>query len=83
MMVSIPPVVTYRASMLLTEKVGSPDYNFWWRVMEAEWVVLVLGCWCSDIQERAIMWRLPARARSGLTERGVESLFHRSPYQVT
>jgi hypothetical protein len=62
MMVLIPPAVTYRANMLLSEKEGTPEYDLWWRVMEVEWVVLVFGRWCADIQERAIMWRLPARA---------------------
>jgi hypothetical protein len=50
MMVPIPPVVTYRASMLLSEKKGTPEYDFWWRVMEVEWVVLVFGRWCADIK---------------------------------
>jgi hypothetical protein len=81
-MVPIPPVVTYRASMLLSEKKGTPEYDFWWKVMEVEWVVLIFGRWCADIQERTIMWRLPVRARRGLDKLKVENLFHRSPYNV-
>jgi hypothetical protein len=82
MMVPIPPVVTYRASMLLSEKKGTPEYDFWWRSMEVEWAVLVFGRWCADIQERTIMWLLPVRARRYLDELKVENIFHRSPYNV-
>ena len=80
MLVPLPPVVTYRASMLLREKAGTAESNFWWRVFEAEWVVLVFGRWCADVRERNIMWRLPGRARSGLAEIGVKNLFQQSPY---
>jgi hypothetical protein len=80
MLVPLPPVVTYRASMLLREKAGTPESNFWWRVFEAEWVVLVFGRWCADVRERHIMWRLPSRARSGLAEIGVKNLFQQCPY---
>jgi hypothetical protein len=82
MMVAIPPVVTYRSRMILSEKEGTPEYEFWQRFMEVEWVFLVFGRWCADIQERAIMWRLPVRARRGLEELKVENLFQRSPYHV-
>jgi hypothetical protein len=82
MMVPIPSVVTYRASMLLSEKEGTFECDFWWRVLEVEWVVLVFGRWCVDIQERTIMWRLPVRESRGLDELKVENLFHRSPYNV-
>ena len=79
-MVPIPPVFTNRASMLLSEKYGTLEYDLLWKLMEVEWVVLVFGCWCADIQERAIIWKLLMGARRGLDELKVENPFHLSPY---
>jgi hypothetical protein len=71
----LSPVLTYRARMLLPGKEGTPEGEFWWRVFELEWTVLVFGRWCADIAEREIQWRLPPRARAGVTELGLENGF--------
>jgi hypothetical protein len=83
MAVPLPPVLTYRARMLLPEKEGTPEGEFWWRVFELEWTVLAFGRWCADIAEREIQWRFPPRARAGVTELGIEIVFQESPYSQT
>jgi hypothetical protein len=80
MLVPLPLMVTYRASMLLREKAGTIESGFWCRVFEAGWAVLVFGRWSADIRERHIMWRLPNHARSGLAEIGVKNIFQQIPY---
>jgi hypothetical protein len=72
----------YRARMLLWEKAGMSECDFFWRVFESEWVVLVFGRWCADVRERQIMWRLPSRARSEFAEIGIKNLFSQSPYSL-
>jgi hypothetical protein len=68
--------------MLLWEKAGISECDFFWRVFESKWVVLVFGRWCADVRERQIMWRLPSRALSGLAEIGIKNLFSQSPYSL-
>jgi hypothetical protein len=46
----------------------------WWLVFESEWTVLFFVRWCSDVRQRKLMWRLPARLRKNLTTMGVEQL---------
>jgi hypothetical protein len=82
MLVPLPQVVTYRANMLLRDKAGTPERDFWRRMFEAEWVVLVFGRCCADMRERNIMWRLPSRARSILAESGVKNIFQQSPHSL-
>ena len=43
-------------------------------VFESEWTVLVFARWCSDVRQRKLMWRLPARLRENLTTMGVDQL---------
>jgi hypothetical protein len=81
--VPLPPVLTYRARMLLPEKEGTPEAEFLWRVFELEWTVLGFRRWCADIAEREIQWRLPPRARAGNTEFVLENCFPISPYSQT
>jgi hypothetical protein len=75
MAVPLPPVLTYRARMILSEKDGTHEGGLWCRVFKLEWIVLVFGLWCADISEREIEWRLPPRARAGVTELGLENRF--------
>jgi hypothetical protein len=75
MAVPLQPVLTFRARMLLPEKEGTPEGELWWSVFELEKTVLVFGPWCADIAEREIQWRLPPRARAGVTELGLEIVF--------
>jgi hypothetical protein len=83
MAVPILPVVTYRARMLLTKNRATSDYAFWWRVFEAEWTVLLFSCWCADIPQRGLMWRLPELARRNLDTLGIEEILLRSSYCVS
>jgi hypothetical protein len=86
MFVPIPPCVTYRVSRLLSGEVSHTDSPFWWLVFESEWVVLLFGRWCTDIQQRGLMWRLPPRGRAGVQTIGTERLLVKSnlsPAEVT
>mgnify|MGYP003487330500 FL=1 len=78
MFVPIPPCVTYRASRLLRGPLQHAETPFWWLVFESEWVTLLFGRWCTDIQQRGIMWRLPLRGRVGVTTMGVAKLLYKS-----
>ena len=78
MFVPVPPCVTYRASRLLSGPSKHAEAPFWWLVFESEWVVLLFGRWCTDIQQRGIMWRLPERGRAGVTQMGVDRLLYKS-----
>jgi hypothetical protein len=79
MFVPLPPFLTYRASRLIE---GGNDLEYWHTVFEAEWVVLVLSRWCTDIIQRRIMWRLPGQARAGIETMGPGKLLRDSPYGV-
>jgi hypothetical protein len=79
MFVSLPPLLTYRASRLIE---GGSDAEYWNTVFEAEWIVLVLSRWCADIIQRRIMWRLPGQARAGVETMGLGKLLRDSPYGV-
>ena len=74
MSVPLPPIVTYKASQLLHRMSNTPEGRFWWLVFESEWTVLVFARWCSDVRQRKLMWRLPARLRENLTTMGVDQL---------
>jgi hypothetical protein len=80
MFVPLPPVITYRARSLLPEKVGTPEGEFFERVLEAEWTALVFGRWCADIPQRGIMWALSPRLRRNIDEMGVPALRDQSRY---
>jgi hypothetical protein len=78
---ALPPIVTYRASRLLQRSnLNEVETEYWWRVIEAEWVAMVFCRFCADMSQRRLMWRLPARARRGINEMGVEKVFIGSPY---
>jgi hypothetical protein len=80
MFVALPPIVTYRASRILQRSnLNEVETEYWWRVFEAEWVAMVFSRFCADMSQRRLMWRLPARARRGINEMGVEKLFIGSP----
>jgi hypothetical protein len=83
MFVPLPPCVTYRASRLLSGDAAHLDSPFWWLVFESEWVVLLFGLWCLDIQQRGLMWRLPQRGRSGVQTIGTDSLLRKSSFSPT
>jgi hypothetical protein len=84
MFVALPPIVTYRASRLLQlSNLTEVETEYWWRVFEAEWVVMVFCRFCADMSQRRLMWRLPARARRGINEMGVEKLLIGSPYGLS
>jgi hypothetical protein len=76
--VPIPLFVTYRASRLLGGAWQQAETPFWCLVFESEWSTLLLGRWCTDIQQRGIMWRLPLRGRPGVTTMGVAKLLYTS-----
>jgi hypothetical protein len=78
MFVPIPPCVTYRASRLLGGVWRHAEAPFWWLVLESEWVTLLFGRWCTDIQQRGIVWRLTLRGREGVTTMGVYKLRYKS-----
>jgi hypothetical protein len=78
MFVAIPPCVNYRASLLLGGVWRHAETPFWWLVFESEWVTLLFGRWCTDIQQRGIMWRLPLRGRAVVTTMGVDKLLYKS-----
>jgi hypothetical protein len=78
MFVPIPPCVTYRASRFLGGVWRHTEAPFWWLVFESEWATLLFGRWCTDIQQRGIMWRLPLRGRAGVTTMGVDKLLYKS-----
>jgi hypothetical protein len=80
MAVPLPPVVTYKASQLLSRKNDTIEGRFWWLVFESEWTVLVFARWCADIRQRRLMWRLPARARDNITTMGVGRLLTDSEF---
>jgi hypothetical protein len=77
MFVPLPPLLTYRASRLIE---GRSDSEYWNTVFEAEWVVVVLSRWCTDIIQRRIMWRLPGQARAGIETMGLGKLLRDSHY---
>jgi hypothetical protein len=83
MFVPIPPCVTYRASRLLSFDAAHPDSPFSWLVFESECVVLLFGRWCSDIQQRGLMRRLPQRGRAGLQTIGTDRLLRKSSISPT
>jgi hypothetical protein len=78
MFVQIPPCVTYRASRLLGGVWRHAETPLWWLVFESECVTLLFGRWCTDIQQRGIMWRLTLRRRAGVTKMGVDKLLYKS-----
>jgi hypothetical protein len=43
---------------------------------------MVFGRWCAEVHERDNMWRLPERARNGIDEIGIKSIFQQIPYAV-
>jgi hypothetical protein len=64
MFVALPPIVTYRASRLLQRSnLSEVETEYWWRVFEAEWVVMFFCRFCADMSQRRLMWRLTARTR--------------------
>jgi hypothetical protein len=83
MFAPLPPCVTYRASLLLSGDAAHPESPFWWLVFESEWVVLLFGLWCSDIQKRGLMWRLPQRGRAGVQTIGTDRLLRKSSFSPT
>jgi hypothetical protein len=74
MLVPLPPIFTYKASQLLHRMSTTPEGRFWWLVFESEWPVLFFARWCSDVRQRKLLWRLPARLRENLTTMGVDQL---------
>jgi hypothetical protein len=82
MSVPLPPLVTYKASQLLHRMSKTPEGRFWRLVFESEWTVLFFARWCSDIRQRKLMWRLPARLRENLTTMGVDQLFLDSEFPL-
>jgi hypothetical protein len=78
MFVPIPPCVTYRASRLLGGAWRHEEEPFWWLVFESEWVTRLFGRWCTDMQQKGIMWPLPLRDRAGVTTMGVDNLLYKS-----
>jgi hypothetical protein len=83
MFVPLPPVLSYRASAFLPNKVGTPEGQFFQLVLEAEWSALVFSRWCSDIPQRGIMWWLSPRLRRNVDELGLENLLHGSTYKLS
>jgi hypothetical protein len=86
MFVPIPPCVTYRESRLFSGDFSLTDSPFWWLVFESEWVVLLFGRWCTDIQQQGLMWRLPPRGRAGVQTIVTDRLLVKSnlsPAEVT
>jgi hypothetical protein len=77
--VPLPPVLTYRASILLE---NTPEGKFWWQVFEVEWTVLVFSHWCNDLAQRSLMWVLPRRIRENIDTMGVDRLMPGSRYKV-
>jgi hypothetical protein len=51
-------------------------------VFESEWTVLFFARWCSDVRQRKLMWRLPARLRENVTTMGVDQLFLDSDFPL-
>jgi hypothetical protein len=78
MFVPIPRCVTYWASRLLGGAWQHAETPFWWLVFESEWVPLLFWRWCTDIQQRGSMWRLPLSGRAGVTTMGVCKLLYKS-----
>jgi hypothetical protein len=83
MYVPLPPVLTYRASAFLPDKVDDDSWPFYQRVLEAEWTVLVFARWCADIPQRGIMWALSPRLRANLQELGISKLLQGSKYALS
>jgi hypothetical protein len=83
MFVPHPPVLTYRASRLLPKASHRGEAKFWWTVFEAERITLVFSRFCADIVQRRIMWRLPMRARLGISTMGVAQLLQGSTYGIS
>jgi len=82
MLVPLPPVLTYRSRAFLPEKAGTPEAEFFQRILEAEWVALVFSRWCSDIPQRGLMWALAPRLRRGVNELGLVFLLRGSKYSL-
>jgi hypothetical protein len=80
MFVPITPCVTYRESRLFSGDFYPTDSLFWWLVFESEWVVLLFGRWCTDIQQRGLMWWLPRRGRAGVQTVGTDRLLLKSRF---
>jgi hypothetical protein len=83
MYVPLPPVLTYRASTFLPDKVKNDSWPFYQRVLEAEWTILVFARWCADIPQRGIMWPLSPRLRANLQELGISKLLQGSKYALS
>ena len=82
MYVPLPPVLTYRSREFLPDRIGTPEGEFYQRVLEAEWTALVFARWCSDVPQRGIMWALPPRVRGNVREFGVPALIGRGTYHL-
>lgn len=83
MYVPLPPILTYRTSAFLPENADNDTWEFYQRVLEAEWTVLVFARWCADIPQRGIMWALSPRLRANLHELGIANLLKGSKYTMS
>ena len=82
MYVPLPPVLTYRSREFLPDRTGTPEGEFYQRVLEAEWTALVFARLFSDVPQRGIMWALPPRVRGSVREFGVPALIGRGTYHL-
>jgi hypothetical protein len=82
MMVPLPPVLTYRGSRFLSDYRGTPEGEFYERVLETEWTASIFARWCSDIPQRGIQWRLLPRVRENIDAIGLDVLLRGSRYSV-
>jgi hypothetical protein len=83
MMVPLPPVLTYRGSRFLSDYRGTPEGEFYERVLETEWTASIFARWCSDIPQRGIQWRLLPRVRENIAAIGLDMLLRGSRYSVS
>jgi hypothetical protein len=83
MYVPLPPILTFRASAFLPDKVDDDSWPFYQRVLEAKWTVLVFSRWCADMPQRGIMWALSPLLRANLQELGISKLLQGGKYAVS
>jgi hypothetical protein len=82
MMVPLPLVLIYRGSRFLSDYRGTPEGEFYERVLETEWTASIFARWCNDIPQRGIQWRLLPRVRENINAIGLDALLQGSRYSV-